>query len=495
MIDLKKRYEVFCSSYKLTLSGLYVIATPIMLWFSYRPALEFGVISGMHLKLSLPLLYLLGFVALFANEPKGGGTSTGRLLRIRSPLYFGLRLPFLFTTYALVSLFWARNPLRSAVEVGVLVMLMCAYAFIIARPWHEQFWSKLVKVLFATTLIMSALAIFQVFWGAFSNWGLCGGCLSSGFGFARPSLFAIEPQFLGSLLLLPVLLLFYKFIRKETMPWETLTLLLSCTVVFLTLSRGAIYAMCGGGLVMLIIFLAQKSGRRSIQSSAPHKALTRVLASVGFVLLAFALSLGIDTAAMALNPQVHEHPLHAPAKIISQLSLGKVNLMHRDGGDSSTERVKTGGGVGVRGGDGTAFDGYVEASTNEREYSTNSALEVYQSSPWVMLFGVGAGSSGAALQNAGKVSSFEIVQNQYFSTLLELGAVGLVIFISIFVSLCVFLLRREESAPLVGICIAFLLQWYFFSGFPNALHVYLGLFFLTSWGLSRSASTPHLPPA
>ena len=522
MIDLKKRYEVFLSGSKLTLSSVYALLAPVLLWFAYQPGVTLGVSAGMHLKISLPLVYLAGFVVIFANEPKGKGTFVGDLLREKSALY--LCTPFLYATYALLSLVWAANRARGAVEVAVLVALMCAYVVYLTMCKQEAFFAQMVKLTTLVTAVMSVLAIGQTFWGSFSDLGLCRGCLASGFGFARPSLFALEPQFLGSLLLAPVLLLFYKLVRNKCARWEMLTLLLACIVLFLTLSRGAIYAALGGGFVMILIFIGQKvragAGRaqrahsekraQNNAASAPNKraqiapaqqsdkrdecsdkhaeqtgSLTKIAMGIGIVVLAFIISLAIDTAALALNSRVDESPLHAPEKIISQLSMGKIEL------GAKRQATQSEAPPASQSEDAAAFDGYVQLSTNERNYSTAAALQVYRSSLPVMLFGVGAGSSGAAMTRAGLVGNFEIVQNQYVSVLLELGIVGLVLFLGIFVLLGVMLARRRDTAPLLGILVAFALQWYFFSGFPNALHVYLSLALLASFALGKPLSAPR----
>ena len=118
------------------------------------------------------------------------------------------------------------------------------------------------------------------------------------------------------------------------------------------------------------------------------------------------------------------------------------------------------------------FDGYVEKSTNERTRMSDLAIETWLSNPFVVFFGVGSGASGTAILNSTHqiANSSEIVQNEFLSILLELGVFGLIIWGLIIFG--IFLKSREEKC-IWAILTAFLVQWFFFSGLPNALHIYL----------------------
>ena len=89
-----------------------------------------------------------------------------------------------------------------------------------------------------------------------------------------------------------------------------------------------------------------------------------------------------------------------------------------------------------------------------------------------MLAGVGAGGAGRALyqshQSTG--SEFEIIQNEYLSILLEIGVVGLALFIALLAGL--FYVARRTSW-LWAVIVGFIVQWNFFSGLPNVIHIYL----------------------
>ena len=66
----------------------------------------------------------------------------------------------------------------------------------------------------------------------------------------------------------------------------------------------------------------------------------------------------------------------------------------------------------------------------------------------------------------------ELVQNQYLETILEIGIIGLILLI---LSLVTFIkLSSFNFEPYtVATLLAFVISLCFFSGYPNALHIYL----------------------
>ena len=104
------------------------------------------------------------------------------------------------------------------------------------------------------------------------------------------------------------------------------------------------------------------------------------------------------------------------------------------------------------------------------------ALELAPKSAKTLLFGYGLGSAGEVMYREGKTTTpFEIVQNEYLSLLLETGLIGLLLAILAFVVLviCLKKLNRPERYLLEAIVISFLISLLFFSGLPNAVHIYL----------------------
>ena len=104
----------------------------------------------------------------------------------------------------------------------------------------------------------------------------------------------------------------------------------------------------------------------------------------------------------------------------------------------------------------------------------NLALQTWSKDWTTMLFGTGIGSSGRAIQQYTHklATEAEITQNQYIEILLENGLIGAVLCL---MAMVVYLYDTRRDKLAWAILIAFALQWNFFSGLPNALHIYLVL--------------------
>ncbi len=67
-----------------------------------------------------------------------------------------------------------------------------------------------------------------------------------------------------------------------------------------------------------------------------------------------------------------------------------------------------------------------------------------------------------------------MVQNEFIEKLLETGLIGLGLFIVIIVFIFI---KTKQQKYVWAILAAFLVQWWFFSGYPNALHIFLFMIF------------------
>ena len=85
------------------------------------------------------------------------------------------------------------------------------------------------------------------------------------------------------------------------------------------------------------------------------------------------------------------------------------------------------------------------------------------------------------------VGSREIVQNEYSEMLLEGGIVKLGLFVVSIIAICI-ITRRQKW--LWAMIIASLIQLAFFSGYPNALHIYLMLIIVAAITLRHDQSKP-----
>ena len=110
------------------------------------------------------------------------------------------------------------------------------------------------------------------------------------------------------------------------------------------------------------------------------------------------------------------------------------------------------------------------------------------SSPQTALFGVGVGGFGTALHE--RYPSYpvgSIVNNTYLELLVEIGVIGLSLFIATLGYVAVTLYRNRAYVGL-GATAAFSLQWLFFSGSANVLHVWVFFALASGLHLVRSAN-------
>ncbi len=339
---------------------------PAVLFFSYYPIISLGANSSMNFELSLPLIWLVLFdlVAFASLLTLRKITKPLKTAPISSKLHQTCFLNFpgisdrriflfsLFPFYLTLSIFWSKNPLRGLLTAGIAWLLFFAvFAILFILPLlksPKNLKSHLLASLFLST---AAVCIFCFIQSILDVCGfprsetlLCAGCTYRSFGFPHPSGFAIEPQFMGNLLLAPTLTALYLLVfrpKEPTLPKtakssnavKTLTpaenrqieptsrplqspkllalaAALFSTTLFFTFSRGAIYAYAVALLVLFVFDLIKKSFRPSL-----------ILIPV----LTFLLSLGLQGAFAHFGP-TSETFSSAVTKSIHQLSLGLIDL-------------------------------------------------------------------------------------------------------------------------------------------------------------------------
>ena len=426
-----------------------VLLAPVAVWFSYFPTISFGRQSGTNLELSIAVICAV-IVALVGLP---------QIWNRRQFLWQqkAVWLLAMFVGWNLLSVIWSVNPLRSILVSGLWSVLFLDFLVIYSLPSLKKMVSPLMSITVTTAVAMSLLAIVQVVYGAWFDWGLCNG-------FVRPSGFAIEPQFFGSLLIAPILLVSYRLLRDKATKYDVISLCLMFMALYLTLSRGAMYAVVAAVLVQTVLV----SWRTSANWLRPLAVVVMVL--VGSFVFGMMWH-GIFTQ---LNPRVADGFYQSITKSISHLSLGKINLPNLTPQQLPQESTSATSSQEVTPDSPpkAVFDGYVAKSTEERTGMSQLALEVWIKSPTQFLFGVGAGGAGRAIfQQSGKTSGeFEIVQNEFLSIGVELGIVGVVLLLVLLLALC----RKTYAKKALAwpIILGFVLQWMFFSGLPNALHIY-----------------------
>ena len=452
------------------LERLWLMA-PIMIWFSYLPQISLAEDGTMNYELSLTLIYVV-ILAIVGLPRVWCHRSELRQSRLVWPASA-------FVGWSGLCVIWSDNRTRGLLTFAVYATLYLAFLALVAeRRLLCQLLPKLVKVAIRATASACLLAIIQIILGTFviadrHIFGLCAGCVAGQFGFIRPNLLAIEPQFLGSLLLAPLLYITYLTLReKHDYAKQPLLLVLVLTTLWLTLSRGAIYAYLASLVVMILLVRKWR----------------RMLAVVGLVALSLVVCLVCQGALASANPRIDSSFTQAVSTSLNHLSMGIIRLPYQRKSPTSLPSIPR------EHDKQPAYHGYVAESTNVRLSLTKTALAAWRSNRLgQQLFGTGLGSAGIVLaRQTGSQYQKEIVQNEFVEVLLERGLVGLALLgglVVLYGRLC--LQRRDHLA--LAILVAYLTQWCFFSGLPNVLHIYLVLALLSAKLLDGTSAGKNLP--
>lgn len=452
-----------------------IYIAPVVFFFSYHPVLSIMSTESMNLEFNLPELWLIIFFLFSLPSLK----SAFNFYRDQKKFF----LIFLFPLYATLSIIWSPNRLRALLTAGLLILSL--YAALMLFFYFKTMLKKSQKALLLKIFLISSVAVcifcwFQCFLdliGVSNNYSLlCPGCTSLSFGFPHPNGFAIEPQFMGNLLLAPALLSLYLTLKsKKYLP---LTLFITATL-FLTFSRGAIYAYGIAILLLIAITLLRRADKGvSARGLLPFVCIP----VVSFIIVLF--TQGIFSALSPTNTTFTD----GISASINQLSLGIIDLKPVENSEeqqidretlpveNSVENSAPVIPENTSDENAPVFTGYVEKSTTTRLDLNKYALDIWNDSSTNIIFGTGLGSAGTKLYEKSLTSSpKEIIQNQYFSILLELGLIGLALFaLSLWIIIKLFFLTALERV----LIIAYLFTLSFFSGLPNALHLFIFPLFL-----------------
>ena len=484
---------------KLYKSLLYIL--PLALCFSYFPVISLGGNETMNFELSLPLLWLVVFdilaVVMICRKYRA---------EIFSKV-FGSILWWLFPIFATLSVIWSLNVTRGILTVGVMWLLFFSViAFYELREnLDEKFWKVFWRWFFGSALFVCVWCVVQCILdvaGVSQDVTLlCDGCVYKMFGFPHPNGFSIEPQFMGNLLLAPILVITWMLLTNNNSTFRTrvasarrhgrsalflgrnlrtvlkvLLLFVFAATLFLTFSRGAIYA-CVVGLSFLwcfSYFKARKAERKRVCFS--------ILKSLGMFVVAFLFTLNLQGIFAAVSPTSDGY-FDGVAKVVNHLSLGIIDIKGEKEGVASedvgepvenpVENLEENKGELVK--TEPLFDGYVAESTDTRVRLSKAALDIWKKDFKTMAIGVGIGGAGQALYNNGlSPAPKEIVQNEYMSLLLETGLIGVSLFVLMLVLAVRMTLKKCEVCGIVlALLVAYGVSFVFFSGLPNALHIVL----------------------
>ena len=429
---------------------------PVVLYFSYYPLISFGSNETMNFELSVPLIWLVLF--FFISIP--------RLIDFFKKFDKKSIPLFLFPLYLSISILWSPNKLRAILTAGILWLIVFAIISIYQIfkdknvVKNTTLKAKIISIFFLTT---SAICIFCWLQCLLDIIGvgreatlLCPGCTYHIFGFPHPNGFAVEPQFMGNLLIAPSILALYLLASttKNRKLYTTFSIIFIFTL-FLTLSRGAIYSFSIGAAFLIIYYLTKK--QKSILLSVPI-----IIISALFSLVAQ----GIFAEISPTNDTFYS----GIAKSIHQLSLGKIDI-REEAITNPKKNEETGSKEAPA--EQAIFDGYIEASTSMRFSISERALNTWSKNAKTAIFGVGLGGAGMSVSKFYEdFSPKEIIHNEYLSLLLEAGIIGCVLII-ILIALFVKAIVKKHLFWLFAILLAYAFSILFFAGLPNALHILL----------------------
>ena len=492
---------------------------PIVLFFSYYPVIPLFSTESSNYEFSLPLLWLLlmGILSLPIFLADLCNLVTKKTPLTKAPVQIPLILSSI-PLYFSLTLLWSSNKFRGLITAGVIwclyLSLLTFYKNIILKKTPL---SLEKPFLFGATLTASFCwlqAILNTFNVSGDQILLCLGCTNLSFGFPHPNGFAIEPQFMGNLLLAPAIFLVFRVIHpKNHQIRKTKILYLALagfiiSTLFLIFSRGATYSFF---LAVAVIFLYEifRTKKKLLVAS---KIISLVLLPLFFVTLAQGLmsELGLtsDTFIGGVSRSLSQMtlgrikiPLPEFKKPLVDQSESSNTISRNNSSNSSTHDTAININTTTQ---APLFDGYITESTDIRVKLSKMGLRLALSHPRQFFFGSGLGSSGVALYQAFPElgSTKEITQNEYVAILVETGFIGiLIIFCS---GICVFYLCYSHKKPVklsfkqsskqsikksnfsslisgitpaklyfASLILAYAASVCFFSGLPNALHIYL----------------------
>jgi hypothetical protein len=413
--------------------------------FSYIPVVRMGTLS--HMNVDISLLY----IALLATSVLG----LPLILRHTSLLLSHKAWKWLVALqlYLSLSVIWSVNPVRGSVVAGFGWLLVIAASLVVVHKKQLQAYKKQLQRLLAwMTAALCAVGLWQLIGDALhlpTLLTLLPDAYRGGvFGFARPTGFALEPQFFGSLLLIPLGYYLWRVAGKNSRNYEWWAFFGTSTLLVLTISRGALLAtaIC----VLLGFVLLRPSSVRSTKILG----LLVAASCCAFVFIGMAAAVRAGSAS-AVYPTLRG--------VAEQLSLGTLQL------PAPATSAPT---PPVAASPIQPTSTYAVESTNSRLRMSDTALDMWRQHP---LFGVGIGGFGAAAhQYNSSLSPSSVVNNFYLELLAETGVVGaglLAVFLATLYSL---LIRRRVWLPVI-ILTPLLVQWCFFSGNANVVHLWLML--------------------
>jgi len=260
-----------------------LLCSPLVFFFSSFPSLKIGENSSMNFEISLSLLWLALFSVLSLKDAK-------------KYLKKNLKTPLIaFPIFMVISFFSTSNPIRGLFTFLILSCILASVIGINEFVKANKLPKSFKKAILAETAVICLFCLVQSIFDALGVSRdltlLCENCTSNVFGFPHPNGFAVEPQFMGSLLIAPIFLSYSSLLENKNKKCQIKQIVLTLiilTTLFLTFSRGAIYALILAEIVLMFTL----------------KSLKKALKIFAITVVSFILSLTIQGSLAVVGPTI-----------------------------------------------------------------------------------------------------------------------------------------------------------------------------------------------
>lgn len=299
---------------------------------------------------------------------------------------------------------------------------------------------------------------------------LCIGCSSDVFGFARPNVFAVEPQFWANALL-PTLFVGFASSYMYKSRLSLVSLFATSFAIGLTFSRGAFFAVAVTVVSLAGVLVTRK------KFVLRKYVLTASVLVLGFV-SALLVLIGSASIRYSDSPNIAYTTTRG---MLEHLTLGVIDLPEIKQKEAISditpieskpvqETVES----------NFVSQGLVEASHEDRLGPADTALTIWTKNGLVnFVFGVGLGNFAPYVQkNITPESPLTLtVYIFYVLLVVEAGLLGLLLLGFAYLSVLKRLIRMHhfDSLAVTAIVIAFLVQYLFFGSYINVMYIWLWL--------------------
>ena len=369
----------------------------------------------------------------------------------------------LFSILVGTSIAWSNYPARSALlafSVWLLVILVFCAWWYVAQNITKNNVKIIINVVLLFGILYAIIGLLQFIIGTFFNTNLallCTGCNANVFGFARISGLTAEPQFFANSLIPFVFVAIYSLAKKTSnLAW--LSLIGVSITIGLTFSRGAYFALAISLVITFVLLIKNKLVSTNL--------IAKIFLSIAG---GFAMALIIlVTSASIKNSSTTDITYKTIDSIAEHVSLGIIDLPNKITPVEPTTQNQE-----------SVFvsPGLIEASNTERTSAASLAIKAWRYSPLTTIFGVGIGNLGPFVTKYidSTAPSTLTVYIYYILLLSELGVIGLLLFLSLFIICFKKLLNYKIvlSFSIFGVLLAFFMQYLFFGSYINVMYIWL----------------------